>query len=117
MANRRHSHGLFSVGQLVEDPISAYSKGVEPPQLAPERVSGSWFALEQPEGILDCIDQGPAQFQQLATRAAGKDESRHRSTSCCAAFGELAAKLGESNRLAPLELGKSRLQGGEGVGV
>ena len=117
VADSNHANGLLPVGQLIEDPIGAYTQGVQPAQLASERVSGSRFALQQSERVLDRVDQRPAQLKQLATRATGEDEPRHQSTGGWPALGQLAAKLGEGDRLPPLDLGKPRLQSGEGVGV
>ena len=117
VTNRDNADGLPPVGELIEDSISAYAQGIKPAQPASERVTGSRFALQQPESVLDRVYQRPAQLEQLATRAAGEDEPRHRSASGGPALGQLAAELGEGYRLPALYLGKSRLQRGEGVGI
>ena len=87
MADSNHANDLFPVGQLIENPISAYPQGIQPAQLASERVSGSRFALQQSQRVLYRVDQWPAQLEQLATRAVGEDEPRHRSTSGRPALG------------------------------
>lgn len=73
--------------------------------------------LKQAQGILDCVDQRPVEFEQLMTSAPSKDKSRQRSTSGRSAIGQLAAKLGEGDRFVSCDLGQAGLKRGEGVWV
>jgi len=45
----------------------------------------------------------------------GEDKACQRSTGSLPALGQLAAKLGKGDRLAPLDLAKTCLQRGEGI--
>lgn len=75
------------------------------------------LTLQQAQGVLDGVDQRPAQFEQLATGAAGEDKTRQRSAGGRSTLGKLATKLRQSDRLPALDLGEARLQRGEGLGV
>ena len=65
--------GLPAIGELVDDPERADSKRVQPAQLAAQRVAGLGFALEEAQRILDRVDEGPVELEQLAASPAGKD--------------------------------------------
>jgi len=117
MADSSDTNCLLSIGQLVKDSVSANTQRVQPTQLAAECVSGSRFALEQSQRILDRVDQLPVEFEQLAPCAAGKNEPGQRSASSCSTLGQLAAKLGKSDRFVACDLGQAGLQGGEGIGI
>jgi hypothetical protein len=117
VADNGHADGLLPVGQLIEDPISAYPQGIQPAQLASERVSGLRFALQRPQCVLDRVDQRPVKFEQLPPHATGKNEPCQRSAGDSPALGKLAAKLREGDRFAALYLGEASLQSGESVGV
>ena len=76
MPDRRDPNGLPSVGQLIEDAISANPQGVQPVKLATKGISGKWIALQQTEGVLDCVDQRPVQLEQVSTSSASENQSR-----------------------------------------
>jgi hypothetical protein len=82
-----------------------------------QRVPRPGLALQQAQGVLDRVDQRPAQLEQLAAGTPGEDKPRQRSAGSRPAFRQLSAKLRESDRLATPDLGQTRIQGGEGVGV
>ena len=117
MPDRGDANRLSAIGQLIENPVGADPQGVKTAELPPKRMTGERVALEQPQRILDRVDQPPAQFEQLPTSSPGKYESCQRSAGGRAALGQLVAKLGEGDRLAPLDLGKPPLQGRESVRV
>jgi hypothetical protein len=75
VANSGDADGLLTVGQLVENPIGADAQRIEPAQLAFERMSRAWLALKQAQGILDCVDQRPVEFEQLPPGATSEDKS------------------------------------------
>lgn len=112
MADRGDADSLLTLGQLVEDSIGADPQGAQASQSASERVSGIRFALEQAESVLDRVDQGPVEFEQLAPGAAGKNEPCQGSAGGRPALGQLAAKLGERDRFVPANLGEASLQRG-----
>ncbi len=117
MANGSNSNRLLRIGELVKDSICANPQRVQATQLASKRVSGMRFALEQPQRILDCVDQGPAEFEQLPPCATGKNEPCQRSAGGGSTLSQLAAKLGEGDRFVAGDLAKARLQRGEDIGV
>jgi hypothetical protein len=112
MTNGGNADRFSTVGQLIDDPIRADSQGVQTAEFSAQRIAGEGVAFEQSQCILNRIDQRPAQLEQVASSSPGKDEARQGSTGGWPAFGQLAAKLGEGDRLSPLDLGKTRLQCG-----
>lgn len=80
-------------------------------------MTGLRFALQQPQRVLDRVDQRPAEFEQLPPRATGKDEPGQRSAGSRSALSQLAAKVGEGDRFVALDLGEASLQGCESVRV
>lgn len=117
MTNGGDTDGLLAIGQLVEDPIGADTQRVQTAQFASERVTGLRFALQQPQRVLDRINQRPVKFEQLPPCAASKNEPCQRSAGGSPTLGKLAAKLCEGDRFAALYLGETGLQSGESVGV
>lgn len=117
MADRSNANRLAPVGELIDDPVGADPQRVEPPELSPERITGKRVTLEQSKRILDGVDQRPAQLKQVTTGSPSKDESGQRSAGAWPALGELTAKLGEGERLPPLNLGKPRLQRADGIRI
>lgn len=115
MPDGGYADGLFGVGQLIENPVGAHPQRVQTEELASEGVPGLGFALEQAKSILDRIDQRPAELEQLLPSATGEDEPGQRSVSGRSALSQLAAKVGQGDRLAALDLGEAGLQGGESV--
>lgn len=61
MPNGRDANRPSVVDQLVEGPIGPDSQRVEAAEFPSERITGEGITLEQPKGILDRIDQRPAQ--------------------------------------------------------
>jgi hypothetical protein len=117
VANGSDTDGLFTIGQLVENPIGTHTQRVHSTQLAPKRMAGLRFTLQQAQGILDCVDQRPAEFEQFPPGSTGKDEPGQRSAGGRSALGKLAAKVSELDRFVALNLGEASLQGGEGIGI
>lgn len=104
-----NANHLLAIGQLVEDPKGTDAQRVEAAQLAAQRVAGSRFALQQSQHVLDRVDQRPVESKKSTTGATGKYDSRHRSTGGGAAFRQLAAQLGEGDRLIASYLGEAGL--------
>ncbi len=77
----------------------------------------SRFSLQKAQGVLDGVDQRPAQLKQLAAGALSEDKPRQRSVGARPALGQLAAKLGQGERLATLDLGEPLLQRQESVRI
>ncbi len=75
MADCGNSNRLPAIGQLVEDPIGADPQRVQAAEPSPERMARLGLGLEKPQGVLDRVDQRPAQLKQLATGWPGEDES------------------------------------------
>lgn len=73
-------------------------------------------ALEQPEGVLDGVDQRPVEIEQLASRATREDDTSHRSARA-PALGQLPTQFLERHGLVPRKLGQTGLERGESVGV
>lgn len=117
MADGSDANRLSAIGQLIEDSIGADPQRVQAAELSTERGTGERFALEQTERILDRVYQRPAQLEQIATGSPSKNESCQRSAGGRPALGQLTAKLGERNRLAALDLGKTGLEREEGMRV
>lgn len=110
MANRCHANCLTIVGQLVEDSIGADSQRVQTAQPAPEHISAVRFALEQSKRSLDRVDQWPTEFKQLPTSLTSENKPGQRSIGSRPAFGQLGAKLGESDGFVALDLSQASLQ-------
>jgi hypothetical protein len=72
----RDPNRLPPVSQLIEDAIGADPQRVQPVKLAAKGISGKWIALQQTEGVLDCVDQRPVQFEQVPTSSASENQSR-----------------------------------------
>jgi len=79
VADRGDADGLVVVGELVDDAVGADAQRSQAAQAAAERVPGERFALENTERAFDSVDQWPARLDELATRCARKNYSRHRS--------------------------------------
>ena len=79
-------------------------------------MSGERFALQQPEGIFDGINERPVELEQMRPGAPRQNDACHRSAAG-SALGELAAKVLERDGLVPGELGQARFEGDQGVGV
>lgn len=117
MTDCGNADGLSSLGQLVEDPIGADSQGIQAAKLAAQRITGERVTLEQGKGLLDSVDQWPGQIEQVATSSPSEDQSRQRLAGRLAAFGQLASKLSEGDRLPLLDLDQTLLQRREGVRI
>lgn len=117
MADGSDPDRLAAVGQLVDDPIGAHPQRVQAPELAPKRIASKRVPLEQPERILNSVDQRPAELKQVAAGPPGEDKSRQRLAGGRPAVGQLTAKLGKGERLSTLDLAKPRLQGSEGIRI
>lgn len=76
VADGGDANRLPAIGQLVEDSIRADPQRIEPAEPTLERMPCLRLSLQQPQGILDSVDQRPAQLEQLAASAAGEDEPR-----------------------------------------
>lgn len=109
MANSSDANRFSTLGQLIDDSVRTDPQRVKTTKFSPERVPGEWVALKQAERILDRVDQRPAELEQVTAGSPGEDESRQRSAGGRPAVGKFAAKLGERDRLAALDLGKARL--------
>lgn len=117
MADGGDSHHLPAIGQLVEDSKRADPQRVKATEPPPQRMPRLRLALQQAQGVLDSVDQRPAQVKQLAAGAPSEDKPCQRSAGGGSTLSQLAAKLRQRDRLSALDLSKARLQGGEGVGV
>lgn len=117
MADSGNANRFPAVDQLIEDSIGAHPQRVQPTKFSAQRITGEWVALEESEGLLDCIDQRPIQLEQVATGSPGENESRQGSAGGRPTLSQLGAKLGEGDRLSTLDLGKTHLQCGEGVRI
>lgn len=80
-------------------------------------MAGLRFALQQPQRILDRVDQRPVEFEQFPPRATGNNEPCQRSAGGGSTLSKLTAKLREGDSVAALDLGEASLQGGESIGV
>ena len=56
--------------------------------------------LEQPEGLLDGVDERPLELEQLKTSATREDDAGHRSARR-PAHGQFAAEILERDSLVP----------------
>lgn len=117
MANSGDANGFSAIGQLVEDSVGADPQRIQTAQFSAKCIADKRIALEEPKRVLDRVDQRPVQFEQVMTGPTGEDESSQGSTGGRPALGQLAAKVGKSDRLAALNLGKTRLQCREGIGI
>lgn len=115
MPDGGYADGLSGVGQLIENPVGAHPQRVQTEELASQGVPGSGFSLEQAQRILDRIDQRPVELEQRLPSATGEDQTGQRSVGGRSALGQLAAKVGQGDRLAALDLGEPGLQGSESV--
>jgi hypothetical protein len=109
VADGNDADRLSAIGQLIDDPVGTDPQRIKTTQFSPERVTAEWVALNQAKRILDRVDQRPTELEQVAAGSPGEDESRQRSAGGRPAAGKFAAKFGESNRLAALDLGKAHL--------
>jgi hypothetical protein len=116
VADRCHADGLLAGVNLVHDSVRPYPERSEAGQTATEGMAGEWLAFEKTEGVLDGIDQRPTELEQLATGSPREDDPRHASAGR-SAFSQLAAELGERDRLAAYELGQAGVDRGERVGI
>lgn len=73
-------------------------------------------AFEEPEGVLDGIDERPVELEQLVPGATREDDAGQRSAGS-PALCQLATKVLERDCLISGELGQAGFQGGEGFGV
>ena len=117
MTNSSDANGLPIVSELVKNPISAYSQCVQSVKFAAERVASSRLPLQQAQRVLDRVNQRPVEFEQLLPSATSENEPCQGSAGGRSALSQLAAKVGEGNRFAALDLGEASLQSGKGIGV
>ena len=78
---------LSAIGQLIENPVRADPERVQAAELSPQGIASERIALEQVEGILDCIYQRPAQLEQVTSGSPGENESRQRSAGSRSTLG------------------------------
>jgi hypothetical protein len=116
VADRDDADCLIGVGELVDDAVRAHAQGAESLETTTQCVSGEWLAFEQPERVLDGVDQEPAEFEQLASGAARENDTGHVLVGG-AALGELAAQLRERDGFLSRELGEPSFDRGERLGV
>jgi hypothetical protein len=117
MADGGDANGLSTVGQLVEDSIGTNPQRIQAAKLPTKGIAGERVPLKQAQSILDRIDQWPAQPKQIAAGSPGENESCQRSAGSRPAVGKFAAKLGEGDGFAALDLAKARLQRGESIRI
>jgi hypothetical protein len=106
------AHGPAALGQLVNAAVGADLQRSEASQPALEFVAGEWLALEQRQRILNGVDQGPVEFEQLLARAAREDDARHDSAGR-ASLRKLGAQIRKRDGLPASEVGEARFNGGE----
>ena len=63
MSNRDNANGLLRLGELVDDAVAADAKRAKPLQPPTQHVPGDRVAFEQPEAVLDSVDQRPVEFE------------------------------------------------------
>jgi hypothetical protein len=117
MTDRGNPDRLLFIGHLVKDSVGTDSQGPETAQPPPQRVAGERIALEQAEGVLDRVDQGPVQIEEVAACSPGEDEPRQRSVGGRPGGGQLFAQLRQRDRLPTLDLAEPLLEGGDRGGV
>jgi hypothetical protein len=100
---------LAAVGHLIEDAIGPDPQAIQSLKFPPKLMAGERLALEQSKGILDRVDQRPAQLEEVTAGTPGEDKTGQRSAGGRPALCQVLAKLGEGDRFAALDLGKPGL--------
>jgi hypothetical protein len=90
-------------GQLIDDAIRAHAERAKPDETSAQRMSGQRFTLKKRQRFFNCVDERPAEFEQVATRAARQDDPRHCSPHR-PAFGQLASQIRQLDCLAARDL-------------
>ena len=78
MSDCHDTNRLLILGELIDDAERADAQRAKPSQPPTQRVADHRIAFEQPERVLDRIDEGPVELEQLNSRAPSEDDTRHR---------------------------------------
>lgn len=105
MADGGDADGLVIVGQLVDDPIAPHAHRAQAAQTAAQAVPAVGLALEHAECILDGVNQGPVQVEQLLSRASGENDFCHASAGA-STLRDLVAKFVESDAVTSRQFGE-----------
>ena len=76
-----------------------------------------WFALQQPQNVLDGVDQGPVEYKKLCAGTSRKYQSSQRRLFRWSPFCQLAVEIAELDRFSSLKLIQTRLEGVQCGGV
>jgi hypothetical protein len=63
VSNRDDTNRFIGLGELVDDAKGTDAQQSEAPQPAAQRVAGQRIAFEQPERVLEGIDEGPVELE------------------------------------------------------
>jgi hypothetical protein len=92
VADRRDTDRLRVICDLVDDAIGPNSQRPESVEASSQDVSDLRVTLELSERVLDRIDHGPAEVEQLLSGAPREDDLGHASAGG-PALGELATQI------------------------
>ena len=68
---RDHANGLNCIGEVVDDAEGADTERPQSREAAVQGMSRKRLTLEQPQGVLDGVDQRPVELEQLASVLSG----------------------------------------------
>jgi hypothetical protein len=108
MADRGDPDGLLIVCELINDAVGAHAQRAQAREPAAQRVPGVRLALEESERILDGVDQGPLEIEQLLPRTSGENDGGHASAGG-ATLREVLAELGQADAIASSKVGETSL--------
>ena len=116
MTDRGDADGLIVVCELIDDAVRAYTQRAQAVQPAAQRVSDVRVPFEKSKRVLDCIDDRPAEVEQLLSGDPREDDLGHASADS-STLAEVAAKMVEGDAVASCELGEASLDGDQRGGV
>jgi hypothetical protein len=116
MADRGDTDGVLIVCQLIDDAIGAHAQRAQTAEPTTQLVPCLRLALERSESVLDGVDQGPAEIEQLLPGTPGNNDGGHASAGG-ATLSEFLAELLQGDAVAPHEVGEASFDRRERRGI
>ncbi len=106
MAYRGDADGVLIVRQLIDDAVGANAQRAQAAEPATQPVPCLRLALEQSERVLDGVDQGPVEIEQLLPGTPGESDGAHASARG-ATLSDFLAELVQGDAVAAGEVGEA----------
>ncbi len=106
MADRGDTDGVLVVCQLIDDAVGPHAQRAQAAEPSAQRVPCVRLALEQSERVLDGVDQGPIEIEQLLLGAPRENDGGH-ALAGGATLREFLAELVQGDAVPPSKVGEA----------